>query len=115
MWLEYVRDIAIILLALESLVIGILLLITMGRLRELERILREEVQPVLQSLQDTMHTVRGTAHIVSDTVVNPLVRFNSFSTGAMQAFKYFFTFGHRKDSAAAAGDQAQEHKEPEAV
>jgi len=115
MWLEYVRDIAIILLALESLVIGILLLVTLGRLRELLRILREEIQPVLLSLQDTLRTVRGTAHIVSDTVVNPLVSVNSFSTGAMRAFMHFFTFGHRTNSTTAASDQAQEHKEQETV
>jgi len=112
MWLEVVRDIAIILLALETLVIGILLLVTLGRVRELIRILRDEVRPVLLSLQDTVHTVRGTTHIVSDTVVNPLIRVNSISTGARRALMYFFSFGHR--SSAETKAQRPTAEEPKA-
>ena len=108
MWLEYVRDIAIILLALESLIIGILLLVTLGRLRELMRVLREEIQPVLLSLQETLRTVSGTAHIVSDTVVNPLVRVNSFTTGAMRAFSHFFSFSHRDSTSTPVDEQVRE-------
>jgi len=107
MWLEYVRDIAIILLALVSLIIGILLLVTLNRMRELIRVLRDEIQPVLLSLQDTMRSVRGTAHIVSDTVVNPLVRINSVSTGAMHALMHFFTFGRRSGKASGTQDQPE--------
>ena len=106
MWLEYVRDVAIILLALVSLIIGILLLVTLSKLRELIRILKDEVQPVLLSLQDTMRSVRGTAHIVSDTVVNPLVRVNSVTTGAMHALMHFFTFKR----GAKAPEDAETHE-----
>ncbi|MHB9033292.1 MAG: hypothetical protein ACYC6L_09615, partial [Anaerolineae bacterium] len=93
--------------------IGILLLVTLGRLRELLRVLKDEVQPVLLSLQDAFRTVRGTAHIVSDTVVNPLVKVNSVSTGAMRALMYFFNFGRKSSSASATRDQSQGQKAQE--
>jgi len=93
--LEVVRDIAIILLALESLVIGIVLIVTLTRLRELLGVLRDEVTPLLKSLQETAHTVRGTANIVGGAVVNPLIRVNSVSTGIIRGILRFFSFGHR--------------------
>jgi len=43
--LETVRDIAIIVLALESIVIGVVLIITLLQLRSLTRLLQKEVTP----------------------------------------------------------------------
>jgi hypothetical protein len=103
--LEVVRDIAIILLALESLVIGIVLIVTLGRLRELLAVLRDEVTPVLKSLQDTVRTVRGTANIVGNTVVTPLIRVNSVSTGILRGVLRFFTFRRRPDGATTESTQ----------
>jgi hypothetical protein len=108
MWLEYVRDIAIILLALESLVIGILLVVTLGRLRELLGVLRDEVTPVLKSLQETVRTVRGTANIVGNAVVNPLIRVNSVSTGIVRGIWSFFSFGRRPGASADEGAKSEE-------
>ena len=106
--LEVVRDIAIILLALESLVIGIVLIVTLGRLRELLMVLRDEVTPLLKSLQDTAQTVRGTANIVGNAVVNPLIRVNSVSTGIVRGILRFFSFGHRPDPSAAESTDPKE-------
>jgi hypothetical protein len=108
MSLVVVRDIAIILLALESLVIGILLIVTLGRLRELLGILRDEVTPVLKSLQDTAKTVRGTANIVGNTVVTPLIRMNSISTGVMRGILSFFSFRRRPDTFAEKSNRAED-------
>jgi hypothetical protein len=108
MWLEYVRDIAIILLALESLVIGILLIVTLGRLRELLRVLRDEVTPVLKSLQETVRTVRGTANIVSNAVVNPLIRVNSVSTGVVRGILSFLSLRHRPSASTVEHAKSKE-------
>lgn len=108
MWLEYVRDIAIILLALESLIIGILLIVTLGRLRELLSVLRDEVTPVLKSLQETVRTVRGTANIVGNAVVNPLIRVNSVSTGIVRGLLRFFSFRHRSGPSTAESAKSEE-------
>jgi len=75
-----VRDIAIIVLALESLVIGFLLILLVIQIRGLAKMLEEEVKPILDSASETVSTVRGTTSFVSDTLIAPLVRTASFAT-----------------------------------
>ena len=71
------RDIAIIVLALESIVIGVLLAVLVIQVIRLVKLLREEVLPILNSTQETVSTVRGTASFVSDHVVQPVVKVSS--------------------------------------
>ena len=82
-----VRDLAIILLAVESLVIGVVLIILVWEIRNLAKLLREEIKPILDSADETVRTVRGTTVFVSDTFVNPMVRVSSFVTGVTQAVR----------------------------
>lgn len=93
--LAAVRDIAIVLLAIQSLVIGVLLVILLLQLRNLVRMLREEIAPILQTSQDTAHRVDGTVHLVSDTIVRPLIKLNSFGAGVRKAADNFFFFRGR--------------------
>jgi hypothetical protein len=88
--LAAVRDIAIVLLAVQSLVIGILLAVLLLQLRNLVRMLREEIAPILESTQDTAHRVDGTVHLVSDTVVRPLIKVNSLMAGIHKAVDSLF-------------------------
>jgi hypothetical protein len=82
-----VRDLAIILLAVESLVIGVVLIILVWEIRSLAKLLREEIKPILDSADETARTLRGTTVFVSDTFVNPMVRVSSFVTGLAQALR----------------------------
>jgi hypothetical protein len=107
-WLEYVRDIAIILLALESLAIGIVLIVTLGRLRELVNMLRNEVTPLLKSLQGTAKTVQGTANIVGNAVVTPLIRVNSVTTGIVRGLLSLFSLRRRPGPAEADKEPEQQ-------
>jgi hypothetical protein len=84
------RDIAIIVLALESIVIGVLMAILVIQVMRLVRMLREEVMPILRSTQDTVSTVRGTADFMSDHLVQPVVKASSFAAGARQAVSVLF-------------------------
>lgn len=72
--LTVIRDIAIIALALESLLIGLFLIILAFQIRGLAKMLEEEVKPILDSANETISTVRGTTSFVSETVVTPLVK-----------------------------------------
>ena len=76
-----VRDVAIILLAIESLIIGVLLSVLLWQLRNMSRMLEEEVKPLLDSANETVGTVRGTSTFLSETVVSPVVRIISTVTG----------------------------------
>jgi len=116
MWLAGVRDIAIVLLALESVVIGILLAVMLLQLRKLIRLLREEIAPLLDSANETLHTVKGTTTFVSQNVVNPLIKASSYSAGALQTLRSLFFIGHKlrgrtppaaeADAAEITGDQS---------
>ena len=85
--LSFVRDIAIVLLAVESLVIGIVLIILILEVRSLARLLRDEIKPIIDAADQTVRTVRGTTTFVSDILVTPMLRISSFATGIAQALR----------------------------
>jgi len=89
MTLTDARDIAIIVLCVESLIIGGLLIVLTLQLQGLIRLLEEELRPILASLQDTAGTVRGTATIVSDYVVSPVARLASIWEGVREGAEVF--------------------------
>jgi hypothetical protein len=68
-----VRDVIIILLALESLIVVGLMLVLVFQVISLVRMLRDEVKPLLESAQDTLATARGTTTYVSKKVVSPSI------------------------------------------
>lgn len=85
--LSFVRDLAIVLLALESFVIGIFLIILIWEIRNLAKLLREEIKPIIESADETVRTVRGTTTFVSETFVEPMVRVSGFASGMLQALR----------------------------
>jgi hypothetical protein len=82
-----IRDVAVIFLALESIVIGIILVILIWEVRNLAKMLREDIKPILQSADETARTVRGTTSFVSENFVTPLVRVSSFTSGVVEALR----------------------------
>ncbi len=68
------RDILIIVLTFEVLVIGCLLAVLVYQIYLLSYFLYTEIGPVLAATQDTVGTVKGTATFVSGQVVNPAIR-----------------------------------------
>jgi len=75
---EAVRDVAIIVLAVESIVIGVVLILTLLELRSLGRTLKRQVGPMLVSASQTVDIVRGTANFVTDSVVRPVFTVATF-------------------------------------
>lgn len=77
-----IRDIAIIGLAVESLVIGGLLIVLLFQIRGLARMLEDEVYPILESTKETATTVRGTTVFLSNTFVKPLINAVGYASAA---------------------------------
>jgi hypothetical protein len=102
-WLGAVRDIAIVLLALESIVIGVLLALMLLQLRKLVRLLREEIAPLMNSANETVGTVHDTVGFVSHSVVDPLIKVSSYTTGTVQALRSLL-FIRRKLDRGSNGD-----------
>ena len=74
-----IRDIAIIILAVESIVIGLLLVVLIFYVLSLLRLLQEEIKPILDSTNETVSTMRGTTAFVSKTVVSPVISVLSYA------------------------------------
>lgn len=73
-WAQVLRDIFIILMAVESLAIGILLIVLIVYIIKLTTLLQEEILPILNSTNETVSTVKQTTTFVSDVVVSPLIK-----------------------------------------
>jgi hypothetical protein len=80
---ETIRDIFIIVMALESLIIGAALIVLIVQIAQLTNLLRHEIKPLLDSTNETISTVRGTTVFLSENLVEPVVKLNSY-LAAMQ-------------------------------
>ena len=69
-----VRDIAIILIAVETIIINALLVILVWQIWRLVKMFQKEIKPIIDDTQETVGTVRGTATFVSQNVVNPVAK-----------------------------------------
>jgi len=89
-----IRDISIIILALESIVVLLLLGVVIGMLWWLIQTLEKKITPILDTanetvsnVSETVNTVRGTTAFVSDTVVSPIIKVISYASGVKRAIK----------------------------
>lgn len=76
-----IRDIFIILMALESLFVGIVLVILMVQLARLINLLQNEVQPILDSTNETISNLRGTTEFLSSNLAEPVIKLNEYLAG----------------------------------
>ena len=78
---DKIRDIFIIVVALESLVIGVALIVLIVQLASLINLLQNEVKPILAATNDTVNTLRGTAEFLGENVVEPVIKLNGYLAG----------------------------------
>lgn len=76
-----IRDIFIIFMALESLVIGVVLVILCIQLAILINLLQNEIKPILNSTNETVNTLRGTVTFLSDNLSEPVIKLNEYMAG----------------------------------
>lgn len=88
--IEAVRDIFIIALALESCLFGIVLIIMLVMVTRLVNMLEFEIKPILEKTNETVSMVRGTTVFVSEHVVNPVTKANSYVAGIRRGFQALF-------------------------
>lgn len=75
---DKIRDVFIIFMAVESLLIGLVLVILMVQLAQLINLLQNEIKPILNSTNETVSTLRGTAIFLSDNLAEPVMKLNEF-------------------------------------
>ena len=76
-----IRDIFIIVVALESLIIGVALIVLIVQLASLINLIQNEVRPILNATNDTVNTLRGTAEFLGENVVEPVIKLNGYLAG----------------------------------
>jgi hypothetical protein len=78
---DRIRDIFIIVVALESLVIGVALIILIIQLASLINLLQNEVRPILTSTSETVNNLRGTVEFLGENAVEPVIKLNGYLAG----------------------------------
>jgi hypothetical protein len=78
---DKIRDIFIIIVALESLLIGVALIVMIVQLASLINLLQNEVKPILRATNETVNTLRGTAEFLGENVVEPVIKLNGYLAG----------------------------------
>lgn len=78
---ERIRDIFIIFMALESLIIGIALIVLIVQVASLINLMQNEVKPILEATNETVNTLRGTTAFLSESLVEPVIKLNSYLSG----------------------------------
>ena len=73
-----VRDIFIIFMALESIIIGVALIILVIQLATLINLLQNEIKPIIDSTNDTANTLRGTVAFLSENLTEPVIKLNEY-------------------------------------
>ncbi len=84
-----IRDIFIIFMAFESLIIGAALVVLVIQFASLINLLQNEVKPILQSTSETVNTLRGTTEFLSENLVEPVIKLNSYLAGLRKVFDIF--------------------------
>jgi hypothetical protein len=87
---EAIRDLMIIVLALESCLFGIVMLILTVMFIRLVNMLEFEIKPILEKTNETLGTVRGTTTFVSQNVIQPVARASSQVAGIRRGITVLF-------------------------
>ena len=82
-----VRDIFIIILALESFLIGAALIILIIQLALLSNLMQNEIRPILSTTKETIRTVKGTSRFISEKAVKPIVSIGALMAGGRKLFE----------------------------
>lgn len=100
-----IRDIAIILLAIQTLIVNILLAVLIWQVWRMVKMMQGEVKPIIEDTQETLGSVRGTANFIGANVVDPVVRTNRTVSG-MRAMFSSLTADIGPQRSSQAKDQA---------
>ncbi len=78
---QIIRDIFIIIMALEFILIVLALAVLILQLARLINLLQNEIKPILENTQDTVNSAKGTVEFVSTNITRPIVRASGFMAG----------------------------------
>jgi len=104
--IRLLRDLMIIFLALEGILVILALAILIIQIAQLVNIIQNEVQPILENTQDAVETANVTVRFVSKNVASPLIAFSGFFAGLSSLFSNLF--GLRRAMRYSREDETQD-------
>ena len=87
-----VRDILLIVLALEFMVLGAALIVLLVQIARLTLLLQIEIKPLLESANETVNSLKGTTVFLSENLVEPVIQLNSSLAGIRRLLEVFRLF-----------------------
>jgi hypothetical protein len=84
---QKLRDVFIIVMALESLIIGAALVILVVQIASLVNLINNEVRPILESTQETVNTLRGTTAFLGENLIDPIIKLNGYLAGLQRVLE----------------------------
>jgi hypothetical protein len=110
------RDLLIIFMVLQGIVVGAGLIIVIYQAAVLINILQNEIDPVVEGTQETIATARGTATFISRHLTEPIIRGSAFLSGArrfMREISGIQSLIDSQDQQDASEDDANADNSPE--
>ncbi len=81
---ERIRDVMIIIMALEFMFLGVAMLVLIVQLATLINLLQNEIIPIVESTNETANTLRGTTVFLSENLTEPVIKLNQYLAGFMR-------------------------------
>src|SRR5664279_1773548 len=79
--IRVIRDIVIIFLALEGILIVLSIAVLALQVAKLVNLLQNEVKPILENTQETVKTAQTTVAFMSENLTEPVIRASGFLSG----------------------------------
>jgi len=83
-----IRDVVIIFLAFESILIGLVLVLLVIQLARLTALIQDEIKPILDSTHETVSTLKGTTKFLSNNLVDPVMKASSSYAAVREALNW---------------------------
>lgn len=87
-----VRDLFLILLALEFMVVGVAMVVMIVQLSRLLLLLEMEIRPMLENASETLGALRGTSLFLSENLVEPVIQLRSSLAGIQRVLEILGLF-----------------------
>lgn len=101
------RDLAVIALALEGILIIAAIAILIVQVARLANVFKNEVKPILENTQETVQAARLTTEFVGKNAAEPFIRSRSFVSGARAFMREFGNVRWLLRGGRSNGDDAE--------
>lgn len=87
---QVIRDIFIIILAFQGILIVAALAVLILQVARLINLLQNEVMPILENTKETVNTAKGTVEFVGSNLAGPVIRLNGFMSAVLVILRDVF-------------------------